>query len=95
MAGASGYTLGDLRSEIETDKGRQMCPMTQASFTGELSVCKWLFKSEAAADIRKARNFGYTPMLWACRNGHLAVAQWLCLCGSSSAIFIVSMINFT
>ena len=47
------------------------------SHNGHLSVCKWLYKVGATADVAKPNDMGTTPMMWACAEGHLSVCQWL------------------
>ena len=60
--------------------------MLVACWQGRLSTCKWLYEVGAAADIRKANNYGYTPMHIACQWRHLPVCKWLYEVGAAGDI---------
>ena len=47
------------------------------------------------ADVRAVDNQGFTPMLWACTNGHLPVCEWLLGVGAADDIRTANVIGRT
>ena len=91
------FEPGDLRRELElpfddTDvedevlPGILMCPMTRASFLGELTVCRWLYHNGAAEDVANVNSKSETAMHFACMAGHLSVCEWLYEMGADGHI---------
>jgi ankyrin repeat protein len=60
----------------------------EACAKGDLTACEYIYDVNAnAADVvTKADRNGLTPMLYACRNGHLLVCKWLLKKGAAADI---------
>ena len=71
-----GFADGDVRNRDCVSF--RCCPMACACDEGLLGMCKWLYDNGAAADVTTMDVGGRTPLVFACRKGHLNV----CTCYS-------------
>lgn len=61
--------------------------MCAASRGGHLTVCQWILQEYGSPETLSSEDYDEnTPMLHACKNGHLSVAVWLFEMGASEDI---------
>lgn len=72
--------------------------MCVASFHGRLDVCRYIIQRESTSPFTQLLNperGGQTPMIKACRGGHLPVAQWLFECAGEDSIHATDTLGQT